>query len=302
MPELPEVHTTVKGLSERVLGLTIRDVWTDYKSTAHKDKNDIKNRVYFEKEFRPAVLKKRILNARRMAKNILIDITGGETILIHLKMTGHLLYGKYVQKEKLWETVEEGPLQDPFNQHIHLVFTLSNGKQLVLSDVRKFAKVMLVSTSDISDDPNLKFLGPEPLSASFTYSVFDSCLNKRHRGKIKQVLMEQSIISGIGNIYSDEILWTAGVNPKKLVEGIPPEKRKLIFRAIKNTLKEGIRRGGDSLSDYRNISGEKGGYQNFHRAYRQTGKHCSRAGCDGKIVKTTVGGRSAHFCDKHQNL
>jgi len=319
VPELPEVQTTVNGINRRVRGLKIIDVWTDYDSAFHARKNNIKNKDYFRKVFRPNVLGNKILNAKRRAKNILINISGNHTVLIHLKMTGHLLFGKYRKitdnkpfgklrasnttnknrKEK-WETMEKGPLRDPYNQYIHLVFTLSNRKHLVLSDVRKFAKVLLLKTSEIADSPDVKTIGPEPLDNKFSKNVIESRLMKKPRAKIKTALMDQALIAGIGNIYSDEILWLAGVGPERKVELVKDTEWDKIYKATKTILKAGIKMGGDSLSDYRNLEGKKGSYQNFHKAYQQTGKTCSKRDCRGIIKRIRIGGRSGHFCPKHQ--
>ncbi len=305
MPELPEVQTTVNGLNAYTKGLTITDVWTNYESKFHTGKDNIKDPKFFS-FFKKEVTGKKINGASRRAKNILIELSGGVTILVHMKMTGHLLYGKYSfdvkEKKDPWTAAEEGALKDPFNKFIRLVFTLSNGKHLALSDMRRFAKVTLINSKDIEKISHLENIGPEPLEKDFTFGVFESRINKRPNGKIKQVLMDQALIAGIGNIYSDEVLWHAGIHPEEKVKDIPETKRKLMFNAVKSTLKKGIDFGGDSMSDYRNLLGERGKFQEKHNAYRRTGKPCKKPGCGGTIIRKIVGGRSAHFCDTHQKL
>ncbi len=299
MPELPEVHTTVVGLNQCLQGLTITDVWSNYNSSFHDGKNNIKNKKYFA-HFKESIIRAEFIDATRRGKNILIHLSNGKTILIHMKMTGHLLYGTYRFNKKEWVATEEGPLQDPFNKFIRLIFTFSNGKHLAFSDMRKFAKVFLFDTKNIETHADLKDLGPEPLSPAFTLKKFTEQIYKRPVGKIKQVLMDQTIIAGIGNIYSDEILWEASVHPESIVSKIPPEKLSAIYKAMKLILKKGIDFGGDSMSDYRNIFGERGDFQHKHRAYRLTGKPCTKKGCTGTITRLKIGGRSAHFCNKHQ--
>ena len=197
--------------------------------------------------------------------------------------------------------VEDGPLKDPFNRFIRLVFTLSNGKHLVLSDMRKFAKVCLLSTSALFESEDLKDVGPEPLVPAFEFRKFKSRLLKRPSGKIKQVLMDQSIIAGIGNIYSDEMLWLSGIHPLSIVSRIPKIKLRELYKGMITVLKKGINFQGDSTSDYRNPYGERGEFQHKHNAYRRTGKSCSKK--DGGMIKRLkVGGRSAHFCPVHQKL
>ncbi len=301
MPELPEVQTTVNGINQTAKDLKILDVWTSYNSSYHAGKDNIKDPKFF-KIFKKSVVGEKILKAERRAKNILIHLSGGKVIIIHMKMTGHIMYGKYQKRGRIWSPIEKGPLSDPFNAFIRFVLMLENGKHLALSDMRKFAKVTLVKESELDQCLHLQHLGPEPLEKDFKFSDFDFQLNKRSKGKIKQVLLDQSLISGIGNIYSDEILWRAGVHPESIEEKIPEKKKREMFKVMKSVLKEGIDFGGDSMSDYRNIKGERGKFQERHRAYRKTGTKCSKRGCSGVIERKVVGGRSAHFCPVHQKL
>lgn len=205
-----------------------------------------------------------------------------------MKMTGHVMYGDYNRK-------------DPYNRFIHLIFNLSNGKTMELCDARKFAKVTLVETRKMNETIHLKGIGPEPLEKSFTFDVFKKQLNKKAHWKIKATLLNQEIIAGIGNIYSDESLWRAGIHPETITGNISNRKLKDLYLSIRLTLSKGIDFGGDSMSDYRNIHGERGRFQEQHRAYRKTGTICSKKGCKGKITKIVVAGRSTHFCNAHQN-
>lgn len=305
MPELPEVQTTVNGLRTKVIGLRINGVWTNYDSAYFKGSNTIKDPAYFKK-FKQAVVGRKIISADRRAKNILIGLggKGAKTILVHMKMTGHLMYGKYScnQKNKKdpWKPVGPGPLQDSFNRHIRFVISFSNKMHLVLSDVRRFAKVTLIDSSKVNQSDHLKYIGPEPLEDRFTIKEFRSRINLKKNNTIKQVLLDQSIIAGIGNIYADESLWRTNIHPTRKISKIRPKEIASLFTAIKQTLSRGIDFGGDSTSDYRNILGEKGSFQEKHRAYRRTGTKCYKKGCRGTIAKIIIGGRSTHFCDTHQ--
>ncbi len=305
MPELPEVQTTVKGINSRAKNLTITDVWSDYASPAYVHKEEIKNRTYFKKVFKPAVVGARIKGSERRGKNILIHLSNSYTILIHMKMTGHILYGTYEKGHKKdskerWHATTKGALQDPFNRFIHLVFVFSNGKHLVLSDMRKFAKVTLIDSEKINRSPHLSHIGPEPLSKEFTIQTLREALHKKPRGFLKQVLMDQTVIAGIGNIYSDEILWATNLHPKKKVGSLSSKEISALFKNIQLILRKGIDFKGDSMSDYRTIDGTPGMFQHEHRAYRKTNKPCTKRGCDGVIKRILVGGRSAHFCNVHQ--
>lgn len=301
MPELPEVQTTVNGLNKCVRGLVIKDVWSSYNSPFHKGKDNIKDLNFFKK-FKKDVLRSKILNASRRGKNILINLSNGKTIIVHMKMTGHFLFGTYEKTKNGWQAKEKSLRDDPFNRHIRLVFILNNTKSLALSDMRKFAKVTLVPTNKLSESEHLKKHGPEPLEKSFNFEKFKVALLKRPNGKIKQVLMNPEIISGIGNIYSDEILWSSGIHPVTVVKKIPETKLKLVFLFTKKILQKGINLGGDSMSDYRNIYGERGKFQEKHNVYQRTGERCKKRGCNGIIKKIKLGGRSAHFCSFHQKL
>lgn len=300
MPELPEVETTTRGLKKEIVGYKILDVWTDLNTKDKRKIDTISNRSYFP-FFKKEIKNTKIISVERRAKNILINLSGNKTILIHLKMTGHLLYGKYkfIEKENKWITDEKGPLNDPYNRFVHVVFTLSNKKFLVFSDARKFGKITILETNT-KNNRHLNNLGPEPLDKQFTINNFKLRINKKPKSKIKTVLMDQSIIVGIGNIYSDEILWHAGINPNRKIKNIKEKEFGLIFKAMKILLNKGIDFGGDSMSDYRNIYGLPGKFQMHHMAYRRIGEKCLKKGCIGIIKRETINGRSAHFCSRHQ--
>ncbi|MFA6464082.1 MAG: bifunctional DNA-formamidopyrimidine glycosylase/DNA-(apurinic or apyrimidinic site) lyase [Candidatus Paceibacterota bacterium] len=315
MPELPEVQTTASMLNSLVKNKIILDVWTDYNSPYYKGKNNIKDPDFFKK-FKKEVSNKKIVKVWRRAKNVLIDIEGNKTILIHMKMTGHLLYGTYKSVGKRsglknlkrpdleetdlqWIPIEPETLKDPFSRFIHLVFILENGKHIAFSDMRKFATVTLISDKKALSKQFEK-VGPEPLENNFDWKILKERLLKKPSGKIKTVLMDTSVVAGIGNIYSDEILWASKIHPERKVSSLTDLDIKEILKWIKKLLLKGIDFGGDSMSDYRNPLGEKGDFQNHHSAYRRTGKPCLRKGCEGKIVRKKIGGRSAHFCDTCQ--
>jgi formamidopyrimidine-DNA glycosylase len=290
MPELPEVQTTASGLDRVARGLVITDVWTEYNSPYYHGADNIKDPEYF-RYFKKKVKGAKITHVTRRAKNILIHLSNDFTILIHMKMTGHVMYGDYNKT-------------DPFNRHIRLIFYLSNGKTMELCDTRKFAKVTLLSRETMYESIHLKGIGPEPLEDNFTFTKFKEQLSRKPNGKIKIVLLDQSVIAGIGNIYSDESLWRAGIHPEEPVRNLFKDKNekllKELYKAIRSTLSKGIDFGGDSMSDYRNIHGERGKFQEEHMAYRKTGSKCMKKGCTGIIERIVVGGRSTHFCNVHQ--
>jgi formamidopyrimidine-DNA glycosylase len=228
-------------------------------------------------------------------------------------MTGHLLYGQYKfypsqtlplprggRRVGSWLPDEDGPLKDPYNRYVHAVFTFSNGRNLAFSDARKFGKITLLDTVTMHNSKHLNNIGPEPLLKNFDLEKFKERLNKKPTGKIKTVLMDQSIVAGIGNIYSDEILWRASVHPERKISNFKENEMRLVLKAIKETLTKGIDFGGDSMSDYRNIHGLPGKFQIHHEAYRRTGEKCRKKNCKGIIKRKIINGRSAHFCSVHQ--
>jgi formamidopyrimidine-DNA glycosylase len=303
MPELPEVETTTNGLKKTIKNLTIKGVWTDLASKDKRQKDSVANPKFFL-FFKKEVAGSKVLSIERRAKNILINLSNKKTILVHLKMTGHLLYGEYkfIKKEDKWRPISKGPLSDPYNRFVHFVFIFSNGKNLAFSDARKFGKITLLETNKINESKHLKNIGPEPLNSDFTYLKLKEVINKKPNWKIKTILMNQEIIAGIGNIYSDEILWRVGINPERMGSKIKDNEFKEMFKIIKEILNKGIDFGGDSMSDYRNVHGEKGRFQMHHEAYRRTGEKCRKKGCTGIIKRKIINGRSGHFCSIHQAL
>lgn len=292
MPELPEVETTIRDLLKaepKILGSSILNVWTDWKKMIKKPSN-------FSK-FKEQIIRRKILDIKRRGKNILFFLDKEMILLIHQKLTGHLLYGKWRLRNKKWESEIEGPIkEDPQNRFLHFILFLSNGWQIALSDLRKFAKIELLTKEELEKE--LKDLGPEPLDPSFSFETFKKVLLSKKKGKIKQVLMDQKIIAGIGNIYSDEALWLAKIHPFREIRDLKEEELKSLYKAIQKVLTEGIQLHGESISDFRRIDGTKGEFDRMRKVYRREGEKCFR--CKGEIVAKKIGGRSAHFCPNCQ--
>ncbi|MDD5696773.1 MAG: bifunctional DNA-formamidopyrimidine glycosylase/DNA-(apurinic or apyrimidinic site) lyase [Candidatus Pacebacteria bacterium] len=287
MPELPEVETIVRGLGEKVKGRTFLDVWTDSPALFKK--------VSF-KELRKRIKGKRINGVRRRGKNIIFDLTGNYALLVHQKITGHLLLGKWKKQGRVWVSKTKGVLlSDPMNQFLRAIFFLSGNLDMALSDLRKFAKIELWEKKELEE--YLKSFGPEPLSKEFTLNGLKKLFSGK-KGKIKQILMDQSFIAGIGNIYASEILWEARIAPTREAGKIKEKELKRIYLAIKKILKKAIKLQGDSFSDFRKVSGEKGRYQDFARVYQKEGEKCPV--CRGRIKRIKQGGRSSFFCPSCQ--
>ena len=289
MPELPEVETIVRDLDREVRNRTFLDVWTDARSLIKKDS--------FE-SFKKKLIGKKIVRVRRRAKNVLIDLSDGSVLLVHQKITGHLLLGKWKQEKGKWVSEEEGPLcLDPMNGYLHVVFFLDDKRQIALSDLRKFAKIQIWKREELEGSKEYSDLGPEPLENDFTFDKFEKLFEKK-RGKIKQVLMDQNFIAGIGNIYASEILFDAKIHPEEEVSNLDKKDLKRIYDATRKILSKSIELKGDSFSDFRTIYGEKGKTQEVVKVYGKEGKKCSR--CVGEIKRIKQGGRSSFFCPSCQ--
>lgn len=302
MPELPEVHTTATHLDRMVKNRIIGDVWTDWPK-------------YFRgnKDFKKKIIGRKILSVGRKGKNILLRLSGGYTMLAHQKMTGHFLVGRWREVSKNEKELEEiwlgqkwvpvdlkGPLGDDRNRFIRLIFFLSGGEMLALSDLRRFAKIVLGKNREILNLPELRELGPEPIDSKFTLEKFIGIFNSLAGRKvnIKQALLSQRFVSGVGNIYADESLWQAKIHPLRLAGKLNRTELSNLHKVLRLVLKKAIKLRGSSVDDYRDPSGRAGVYQNAHEVYHREGKPCRR--CGTKIKRIKIGQRSAHFCPKCQ--
>ncbi len=304
------METIARELRKDLIGLRFKDAWTDPAKPVNTGRGASWAKIQKE------IKNKKILSIKRRAKYIVIDIEGKKTIFIHQKMSGHLLYGKWVPLQVRrpngrlpampkgqagpvtgWASAIPGPLRDDRqNQYIRVVMGLSNGYQLALSDLRRFGKIILVNDDKINDLKEIRELGPEPLEISFM--EFKRLFTKK-KGRIKPVIMDPRFIVGIGNIYADEILWRVGLHPASRVEHLDDKDLKKIYVAMQDILKLAIEYKGSSMDDYRMPSGAKGNFQNIHKAYRRTGEKCDRKD-RGVIERLKLAGRSAHFCSVHQ--
>lgn len=289
MPELPEVETTANGLNKKVLNRTFVDVWSDWQKMVKRPKSF--------SIFKKQLIGKKILKVYRRAKNVAFELSGGYSLLIHMKMTGHLLYGTWSMKHGTYQAIGGGPLQDKINGYLHIIFFLNNGKMIALSDMRKFAKVELQKTEDLLTI--FEGLGPEPLEKNFTFEKFANLFVGR-RGKVKQVIMAPEFIAGIGNIYASEALWEAKIHPLKDISKLGKKELKALYMAIRKVLALGVEFGGDSFSDYRDVDGKKGEFEGKKKVYQREDEPCFR--CKTPIKRLVIGARSSFFCARCQVL
>jgi len=289
MPELPEIETTKEELKKLVLERKIVNVWSDTpKIVKNIDFSD------FQREIKGRIIK----DIQRKGKNIIFLLDKDRAFLIHQKLTGHLLYGKWKRENGSWVPEKEGSLSDPMNRFLHLIFFLDNKKMLALSDLRKFAKVIFGKKEEIFSLPEIISLGPDALEIDF--EKFKENLQRKPNLQIKKVLMDQNIISGIGNIYSDEILFASKINPFKKIKDLKENDFKLLFKNTKDILKKAIKLKGESISDYRIPDGTKGNFDKIRKVYRREGQNCFI--CGTKIIRKKIQGRSTCFCPSCQPL
>jgi formamidopyrimidine-DNA glycosylase len=270
MPELPEVETVVRGLRKTVLGKKIKSLKIYPSRVLHSSPAFLKRNL----------IRQRIQEISRRGKNIIIKLSSGDLLLIHLGMTGNLFY--------LNRATFMGK-----HDHIELEFT--DKTYLKYSDIRKFGKFRLIKSSQAIKEDVLKTLGPEPLEISRNDLVQ---LLQKKKGKIKSVLLNQAIIAGIGNIYADEALFEAKIHPLQKVSDISRNRLIKLHQAIQKILKKAIKAGGSSVDNYRDVKGETGFFQFYHKAYGREGEPCRS--CGTKIKRIIINQRSAHFCPKCQ--
>ncbi len=270
MPELPEVETIKRQLNKKIKGKKI-------KSVEVRLPKFIK---YPLKEFRELVAGATIINISRRAKLLIIELSNGYCLVTHLKLTGQLIH------------------QGEPNKHTHLIYYFTDGRHLVHNDLRQFGFVKVVPKKELARFLAKEKFGPEPLTKEFTLKAFEELLNKRKGTKIKPLLMDQTWLAGIGNLYSDEILFLAKVLPTRTAGSLKPAEIKKIYQGIKKILTLAISRHGSSADQYVDAAGKKGSYLSLVKVYRREGKPCYL--CGAKIERLKIGGRSAHFCPKCQ--
>ena len=286
MPELPEVESSVKYLREKVLKRTFLKTWTDTPKMGVVKKS-------LQGNFEDLVTDREIKEVKRRAKNVIFELDGDLSLLIHYKMTGNLLLGRWKKIDGEWISQIPGPLkEDKMNQYIHFIFFLDDGRQMAFSDLRKFGKVELWKREELSE--KLSKLGPEPLSNQFTVDKFKEMIKGR-RKMIKPLIMDQSFLSGVGNIYASDGLWLSKIHPETKADKLSEKEIESLYGAIRDVLKEGVRSNGDSMVDFRLPDGTRGNYQNKQKAYNQDGKNCKRCKKED-IKKIKVGGRGSYIC------
>ncbi len=286
MPELPEVEVVKRSLKKKISDLIIKKVII----------NTDKLRYPLEKKVFRKILNKRILSIQRRSKYLFINLTSSLTILVHLGMTGKFII---LDGSKKYRTSFYYQLNSKDEKHNHVCFFFNKNIKLVYNDVRKFGFIKILLTENLNINRHIKLLGPEPLSKKFDYKYFKNFVNKKNR-KIKDVLMDQKFVSGLGNIYVNEILFSSKLNPNLQVKKLSLIKIKKILSFTKKILKKSIKKGGSSIKDFYDGDGKAGNFQQLFNVYGREGEKCLSNRCYSKITKINISNRATFFCNTCQ--
>lgn len=270
MPEMPEVETIRRSLEKKLLGKEIVDV-----------KILLSRQIKWPavENFASRLVGRKIAEAARIGKYLLFKLDNGNELIVHLRMTGRLCYK--TAQDKSEET------------HTRVVFYFAGGERLIYADIRTFGALYALLPDERWRIRGLSEMGPEPLSAEFTVDYLQGILQKR-RTKIKSILLNQKYIGGLGNIYVDEALFLAGIQPQRTADSISPAETAKLYSSINKVIAEGIADGGTTFRDYRDGEGKKGHHQEKLFVYGRGGQSCRR--CQNQIEKITLGGRGTHYC------
>lgn len=278
MPELPEVETVRKGLVKALSG----------RSLAHVDLRRGGLRAPFPEGFADNLTGRRVLDLRRRAKYILIDLEGGDVWLVHLGMSGS------------FRLIAAGAVFTPA-AHDHVIVTLDTGARLVYTDPRRFGQMDVFARAAEGSHPAISKLGPEPLAGDFDGTMLAARLKGR-TGPIKTALLDQSVVAGVGNIYACEALYRAGISPKRRAGSISGARAQRLAQAIRQVMLEALESGGSTLRDHKQINGDTGYFQHHFDVYDHAGAACGGCDCGGKSCVRAIrqGGRTTFYCPTRQ--
>ena len=283
MPELPEVEVVKKSLRKTIYDLTIKNIEISNKFL----------RYTINEKLMKKMIKSKILSVSRRSKYIFINLNNEHTIMLHLGMTGKIIL--IDEKKKEHKTSFYYELIDTNPAHDHLKIRFNKKTSLIYNDVRKFGFIKIFKTKNIETSSHLKNLGPEPLSTEFNFSYFKKNIANR-KLFLKDLLMSQKFVSGLGNIYVNEAIFLSKLNPKIRVKNISDKKISTLISIIKRVLKKAIKEGGSSIKNFNNTEGKKGNFQQFFNVYGKQGRSCTRSNCKGIIKRIKISNRSTFYC------
>ena len=286
MPELPEIEIIKRSLLKMINKAKIIDVKINNKNLRYKISNT----------FSKHLIGKRILKISRRSKYLIFHFKK-KILLAHLGMSGKLLIMRSYDK-KIFKTSFHDDL-NLLQKHNHIYFKLNNDLTLVYNDVRRFGFLKLYNTTCLNKIKFIKKLGQEPFSRKFDIKYFEKFVQNRKKS-IKNLLMDQTFVSGLGNIYVNEALFMSRIKPSRTCNRLNQNEIKNLILNIKKILKFSISKGGSSIRNFQNTLGKNGNFQQFFRVYGQKNKNCSRISCKGKIKKIVISNRSSFYCSKCQ--
>jgi len=286
MPELPEIEIVKRSLFKMVNKAKIINIKINNKNLRYKLSNT----------FSKSLINERILGITRRSKYLIFHFSK-KTLLVHLGMTGKLLIERNNDK-KIYKTSFYYDL-NILKKHNHIYFKLNNDFTLIYNDVRRFGFFMLYNNLKLNEITFLRKLGLEPLSKSFNLKYFEKFIKKRKKN-IKNLLMDQTFVSGLGNIYVNEALFMSRIEPLRTCKSLSKNEIRRLINNIKKVLKLSISKGGSSIKDFKNALGKSGSLQQFFYVYGRENKKCSRISCKGKIKKIQISNRSSFYCNKCQ--
>ncbi len=286
MPELPEVETVRSGLHALIIGRIIT-------AETHDTAKGFPNAPDAVSRF---LIGATVIDVRRRAKVLLIDLATDYTLVIHLKMTGQLVF-------RGEENFGAGHPNDSLigelpDRSTRVTLTFADGAHLYFNDQRKFGWMRLLPTMMVMDLPFMQKVGPEPLEADFTAEQFADRFTRRAKTSIKAALLDQSVVAGVGNIYADESLWGAKIHPKRLVKTVTPAEFEALYTDLRAVMNLAIEKGGSTDKNYVNAEGKRGSYMDFASVFRREGLLCPR--CGTEIIKFKAAGRGTHICPQCQ--
>lgn len=271
MPELPEIETIVNGLDQLIPGRILEEVTWDWERSFPNSQEAL-----------DSVIGNTITVVRRRGKAVLIELSSRKTILVHLKMTGQLVF-------------QGSGAESPFpDRSTRVIFHFSDGSRLYFNDIRKFGRVWILTPKELNENKFLNSLGPEPLSRGFTAKVFQERMLRREGTFVKAALLDQTVVAGIGNIYCDEALFLSGIMPDRRVRTLTNEEFTRLHRAIRKVLRLAIELGGSTRTNYLNATGGIGFYLDHALVYNRQGQPCEK--CGRPLLKIRVAGRGTHVC------
>ena len=277
MPELPEVEVVRRDLEREIVGKRVKSVEVDGMRSVRRHHN--------RKQFINRLEGLKFTGVERRGKYLLCRLEGGDVLVIHLGMSGQLLRTKTARDAKA--------------KHTHVIITFTQGGQLRFIDPRTFGEMFVTEVDALSRVSELSHLGIDPLENAMSWEQFGNLISQRH-AKLKALLMDQKFLAGIGNIYSDEILWGAGLKWDRMSDSLSAQEVRRLYRAMVETLQDAVKHRGSSLADaqYVDLFGKPGEYQQHHTVYARDGESCRR--CRHPIVRARYGGRSTFYCEACQ--